>query len=231
VHRSKASALTIFRHQHPYAGPQWSAISPGFSTVPKRITSLPQVIALIRDVSSPSISAWGSLQRSRNKSSSCSFLSGTCLFHTFHSRLEASTEILEILAARDLRQENIQPERQLIVVKGSPARILLARLEAERVFPRNHIQQVTPPLELRLGILLSQNNIISSRLLFIPAIPSRFAGKVGRTSTVTRLVMPLKLTDNLSPFSIGPLLCGSRVMERIKSLFMSPQCSKSKNCV
>jgi hypothetical protein len=52
------------------------------------------------------------------------------------------------------------------------------------------------------------------------------------TNTVTLLARPLKVTDNFSAFWIGPpQLEGRRVIDRIKSLLISGQCSKSKNCV
>ena len=119
----------------------------------------------------------GAFTKKPKPHSSRSLLGDTCSFHTLYPRLKASTEVLKLLAPGDLRQESIQPERQLIIVKGSPAGILPACFETERMHPRYHIQQVTPPFELRLGILLHQKYIISSRLLFIPAVPSRFAGK------------------------------------------------------
>lgn len=114
-----------------------------------------------------------------NLQSSRSF---TWPLHTLNPRLEASAKLLKLLASRDLRQESIQPERQFVVMKSSPPRILPARFKAEGMFPGDHIQQVTPPFELCFGVLLSPKYMHQLLFLFIYSVPSRwFVGTVVQT--------------------------------------------------
>jgi hypothetical protein len=170
------------------------------------------------------------LQAESVKKSSRFLHRGAFLLHTLDPGLEASAEILKLLAPRNPRQEHVQAKRDLIIVESSPSRVLLALLKAKGMLPGDHVQQVTSPLELCFGVLLSPENISISfySYLWLPA----FRGLQGtsRTKTVTTLLTPLKLTDSFSSFPIGPFELGRRATDRIKSLFISGQCSKSKNC-
>jgi hypothetical protein len=124
-------------------------------------------------------------------------------------------------------QDHIQPHRHLIVVKSRPPRILPALLKAKECSPG--ITYNVSPLHLNSFSLFSYPKIHTSVSIYIPFPVPWFGGE--HTNTVTWLVNPLKLTANFSPFCIGPPgFEGSRVMDRIKSLSISGQCSKSKNC-
>jgi hypothetical protein len=78
-----------------------------------------------------------------------------------------------------LRQESIQSERQLIIMKSNPSTILPARFKTEGMFPRTHTPQITPPFKLCLRVLLSpklHESVSISIYVFNPFPPCWFAG-------------------------------------------------------